>query len=257
MKLISVIALVAISLSSHAVQFNCSNNDNNSPQGLAALRGRLDDQSGKIELTGDGIYTSGSKREVVTFFRHQRADEDQFSFAKFTGGSLFHLFYFSLPKKALEGGQKSFKAYLNFLREGVGGMARFELACKVASTNELMAKITTKFNNLVTYERLEKEGFSDVIESVSRHSDLPKAVQNTLKRLELSIFDGWDATIERKSPYVINFSNDKYESDAIRIVKDGTTQGYVFNVTECNIEECYGWDALYLNAKGLVLKQSF
>jgi hypothetical protein len=56
---------------------------------------------------------------------------------------------------------------------------------------------------------------------------------------------------------VINFSNDKYESDAIRVVKDGVTQGYVFNVTECNIEECYGWEALYLNADGLVLEQSF
>jgi hypothetical protein len=139
MKLTTLMAIMAFSFSSYAVQFNCTNNDNNSPEGLAALRGRLNQKSGKIELTGDGIYTSGSKREVVTFFRNQRTDEDQFSFAKYTGGSLFHLFYFSLPKKALEGSQKNFTAYLNFLREGVGGMAQFKLGCKVANTNEIMA----------------------------------------------------------------------------------------------------------------------
>lgn len=257
MKLITLAALVTLSLSSQAVQFSCSNNNQNSPQGFAALKGQLNELGGKIELTGDGIYSFGSKRETVTFFRTKRANEDQFKFAKFTGGSLFHLFYFSLPKDALGSNQKKFTGYLNFLREGVGGMAQFKLSCKVTTTNELMAQITKKFNNLVTYERLEEEGFADVIESVAKHSDLPKAIQKTLERLELSIFDGWDVTINRKSEYVVNFSNNKYESDAIRIVKNGQTQGYVFNITECNIEECYGWDALYLNADGFVLEQSF
>lgn len=257
MKLLTLVALVAISISNHAVQFRCSNGEQNSPEGLAAFRGSLNDKGGKVEFTGDGIFSIGSKREVITFFRNERADEEKYSFAKFTGGGLFHLFFLSVPKKALEGKQKTFSAFLNFLREGVGGMAQFKVKCKVAKTNEVMTKILAKFNNLVTYERLEDEGFGDVIESVPSYEELPKAIQKTLIRLKLSIFSGWDVQVQGESEYVVNFSSDKYESDAIRIVKDGQTLGYVFNITECNIEECYGWDALYLDADGFVLDQSF
>lgn len=257
MKLFTFIALIAISFSNFAVQLSCSNSESNGPEGRAAFRGQLDLNGGKIEFTGDGIFSIGSQREVITFFRNQRENEEKFSFAKYTGGGLFHLFFLSVPKKALEGNQQRFVAYLNFLREGVGGMAQFKVECKRSSTDPVMAKILKKFNNLVTYERLENEGFADVIESVATYESLPREVKRTLNSLKLSIFYGWDVQIQGTSEYVVNFSSDKYESDAIRIVKEGQTLGYVFNITECNEEECYGWDALYLDAEGFILKQSF
>jgi|GEM_PF-4935436 len=134
------------------------------------------------------------------------------------------------------------------------------LGCLITSVNastDLMDQFITKYRNLITYNRLNQEE-QILVRLVQKAEALPTAVLTTLKSLELSLLDEWDPGLfTGKSYYVINFSTLPNESDAMVVQLEGEIFGYIFNVTECNEQECYGWDALYLDSKGVILKQTF
>lgn len=254
MKLLPIIVFGLLARSSFALDFQCDNVPTMA-QGKAELKGSLKKNKGKIEISGDGVYFNSTKKEVVPFARIERENEATFKFAKFTGGSLFHRFYFSLPKSALENKDKTFTGYLTFLREGVAGKENIKLACTVNRSNEIMTGFINRYSNLVTYDRMSEEDKKKV-NLISTPQDLPSKIYDRLRFLELSILQDWDVVSQGQSYDVVNFSNSE-ETDAYVVKVDGVVEGYIFNVTECNPEECYGWDALYLDASGKVLHKTF
>ncbi len=242
---------------SQATDFFCENKGNNQT-GSAQLKGSIDDLNGKVMVSGEAFYSSISRKEEITFFRNQRENEEQFSYARYTGGGLFHLFFFSIPKKFLSGEQSKFTGYLRYLREGVGDITEIVLKCGAQKENALMKTLISRYTNLITYERVQDEGDDDKVFPI-RYKELPKSVLKTLNKLEMNISNDWDfESTFPDSPYVVNFSPKATENDAM-VVRDnsGKVAGYIFNVTTCNIEECYGWDALYLDQSGYILHQSF
>jgi hypothetical protein len=240
-----------------AMNFSCESKGNHEA-GPAQLKGTMDQLNAKVTVSGEAFYSSISKKEKITFFRNQRENEEQYSYARYTGGGLFHLFYFSVPKKFLAGEQENFTAYLRYLREGVGGIGEITLKCASVEENTLMNTIISRYRNLITYDRVQDQGDDDKMIPVTFEM-LPRRVVTTLKKLKINISYDWDFDETfTDSPYVVNFSLKPQQNDALE-VRDpqGTTVGYVFNVTTCNSEECYGWDALYLNQDGHILYQSF
>lgn len=254
MKLITATLLGLTSIATFAVNFQCDNIPSRS-QGKAELKGSLNQKQGTLEISGDGVYFNSTKREVVPFARISRDNEEDYKFAKFTGGSLFHRFYFSLPKTALQGKNKKFTGYLTYLREGVGGKENIKVSCGLNPSNEVMNEFIKEYGNLITYDHMS-EVDKKKVKLISKINDLPKKILNRLTFLDLSLMEGWDTIHQGSSYYVINFENSN-ETDAFEVRVEGEIQGYIFNVTECNPEECYGWDALYLDAEGKVLYKSF
>lgn len=249
-----VLIISLLSFSTQASEIFCTNTPS-TRQGLATLRGKITGTNGKFEVAGDGIYFSSSKKENVTFFRNKRENEDKYKFAKFTGGSLFHLFFLSVPKTVIEKGQQSFPAYLTFLREGVGGKEEVKLSCKTFKVSFTMNSFINEHRNLITWEHLSDQE-KKLVTLIEDYNELPKEIKSRLEMLELSIMKGWDLIFEGKSNYVVNFENGE-QTDGMKVIKNGELEGYIFNVTECNPEECYGWDSLYLDERGNVLWKSF
>ncbi|MCR9205089.1 MAG: hypothetical protein NXH75_10955, partial [Halobacteriovoraceae bacterium] len=231
MKLVILGLLTLTSSMTFALNFTCDNVPTMA-QGKAELKGTLNKTKGEIEISGDGVYFNSTKREIVPFARIVRTNEETLKFSKYTGGSLFHRFYFSLPKSALEGQQKSFTGYLTYLREGVAGKENIKLSCSVNQSNEIMTEFINNYNNLISYDRMSEED-KKKINLILTPQDLPKRIYDRLQFLELSILQDWDIVSQGQSFDVVNFSKSE-ETDAYEVKVDGVIHGYIFNVTECN-----------------------
>ena len=143
-------------------------------------------------------------------------------------------------------------------------MTRFFIVLLIAAFSQVglaadvsMASLANKYNNLIHTDRIESQGDSDIILNVS-YASLPKSVKDKLEKLDISVMIDWDVIELRGSEWVINEDLTNLEGHSIfKVVVEGKTLGYIFNVTNCNIEECYGWDALYLGPRGGVVYKSF
>lgn len=224
--------------------------------GKAQVSGHLDQRNGQLTLSGDALLDNSYSRKNIAFHRQIRVNENTYKFSKYTGSTLFYFYTFSVPKGLEQMGTSNFKAYITAIREGVGGKQDIELSCQKTLHLDLINSFVREYRNLITYYHLKPE-HRELVELISLPQDLPKTILETLSSLNISLALDWDFFEDNPNSYIINFSASPEESDAMAIVKDGETIGYIFNVTECNIEECYGWDALYLGANGTVIFKSF
>ncbi len=257
MKTILGFALTLLSLNVQAVTIQCTSEDGNTKK--AFIKGDLTDKKGSLKISGDEIYFNTYEKETISFNRQIRANEDSFSFAKFSGGegSLFHFFYLSLPKQTFTNPAPKFPAFLSYLREGVGGMGEVKLSCQTFAKNQYMQSLISNYRNIITYDHLSADDLENV-KPFTKYNELPKLVQDTLKELKLVIVVDGNVSSRSGSFFsMINFSEEEYENDALVVFDQGQTVGYIFNVTECNPEECYGWDALYVDVAGNILFKSF
>lgn len=257
MKTMLSFALALLSLNLQAITIQCTTEDGNPKK--AFIKGDLTDKKGSLEISGDEIYFNTSTKEKIGFNRQIRPNEDGFSFAKFSGGdgSLFHFFYLSLPKQTFTNPAPKFPAFLSYLREGVGGMGEVKLSCQTFPKNAYMETLISNYRNLITYDYLSVADLENV-KPFTKYNELPKLVQETLRRLKLVIVVDGNVSSRSGSFFsMINFSEEEYENDALVVIDQGQTVGYIFNVTECTPEECYGWDALYVDAAGNILYKSF
>lgn len=258
MKTILGFTIAILSFSAHAVTIQCTSADGNPKK--AFVKGELTDKKGTLVISGDDVFFNTYEKETIGFNRQIRANEDSFSFAKFSGGdgSLFHFFYLSLPKQVFTNSTTEFPAYLSYLREGVGGMGEVKLSCQTFAKNPYMQDLISRHRNIITYDDLTAAD-QEKVKLVTKYEELPKKIQAVLNELKLSIVVNEEPILsyDRDFSMMINFSDLGYQNDALEVTEQGQTVGYAFNVTECNPEECYGWDALYLDAAGNILFKSF
>jgi hypothetical protein len=225
--------------------------------GRAQINGYLDQRSGWLTLSGDAILDSGYTTENVEFLRQIRVNESELKFAKYTGSTLFYFYTFSLPKNIDQQTSTNFTAYIGDIREGFGGKQDIELSCTKAMNVDLILEFVQEYRNLLTYDRLKPE-HKEIVELIQSPQDLPKNIQEAIRSLRIAYSIDWEFSDNYvHGSYVINYSILPDESDAMVIIKDGEPVGYIFNITECNKEECYGWDALYLDTNGTVIYKSF
>jgi hypothetical protein len=252
---ISFITYLGISTAYAQTYFSCEFKQMN--LGSAKVSGFLDARSGHLALSGDAILDSNSAKDKVAFYRQLRANENELKYSKYSGSTLFYFYTFSVPKNLEQSHQQNFTAFLTSIREGVDGKQDIALDCKKSIYANLINSLVREYRNLVTYDRLKPE-HKKFITPVKTQNELPANILNTIRSLRIHLVTDWDfIDNDNHSPYVINFGTDDYDFDAMAINHNEKVIGYIFNVTECYIEECYGWDALYLDADGNVIYKSF
>jgi hypothetical protein len=228
-------------------------------EGRVQLNGSIGQSNGDITVKGDGALDSSYSSERVFLNRQIRPEEPSFSYAKYSGGTLFRFYYLSIPKNLEASRFENFKAYLTILREGVGGKKQFELDCKKSTGSSLIRDFVRRYSNIITYDRLS-EADRQKVQPVQKFNVLPERVRQTLLELDLAIAVEWDVIQGplEDAYHMISFSDDVNSNDALAILgENGEVVGFAFNVTSCNPEECYGWDALYLDAEGTIFFKSF
>lgn len=254
--LLSTILNFSLSTAYSKTFFSCEFNQFNI--GSAKVSGSIDNRKGQLLLSGDAILDNGYSTERVEFNRQIRSNEATLNYSKYTGSTLFHFYSFSVPKSLDALSTPFFKAYITAIREGVGGKQDIELNCVKSLYTDVINSFVSEYRNLLTYDRLIPE-HKEMVKPIQDPQDLPKGVLETLKSLKITFSIDWDfdSNNNGSSPYVINFSPTVDENDAMAIIVDQKEIGYIFNITECNVEECYGWDALYIDANGTVIFKSF
>lgn len=247
MKLVFSFLMIALLGSAQAVTFECVG-----PQ-KTGIRGNLDQNNGKLEIASGSL---DFRSKLFQFTRAKRRNEGQYKFAKFIGSDLFYNFDFSMPKSTLSGqSTNDFVGYIGWIREGVGGKEDIRLDCGLVDNNPVMTNLYKKYRNLFELDRLSASE-KKMVTSVETPEDLPKAILEKLKTLGFTITIQ-DEVIHNGGELVVSFSNSD-DFNYSFVVKEGkTTLGYVFSLVTCNPEECYGWDALYLDSKGNILFKSY
>jgi hypothetical protein len=256
-QIVWLLSLVFLSVSpSYAkTYFSCEYSQSNI--GTAKVSGFLENRSGMVELSGDAILDNSHSRDSVAFNRQIRVNEETLRYAKYTGSTLFYFYTLSVPKNLHQVTTQNFKAYITAIREGVAGKQDIELKCQKPINIEVMTMFVEEYRNLITYDRLLPE-HKEFITPVQSSSDLPENILSALKAMKISIANDWEFENDSAgSGYVINISQNRDENDAMAVTYKGRTIGFIFNITECNSEECYGWDALYLDSNGTVIFKSF
>ena len=117
------------------------------------------------------------------------------------------------------------------------------------SPQKTLEEISKKYDNLITWERIQENQDTDKIRPAKA---LPLSVLKTFKKVDLNLALDFEPIIESNSPYVV-----VEETDIFEVFYKDQVLGYIFNVTECTEEECSGWNALYTNEKGEVVKKTF
>ena len=126
-----------------------------------------------------------------------------------------------------------------------------------AVANEAVLAIAKKYKNLITADRIQDRGDQERIVVINAKK-LPQSVYAKLKKLDVTLYQEEEVLVDGKSEYaVLNNGNDGWFDNFKILDKNGQTAGYAFNVSECNLEECYGYDALYLDAEGALVYKSF
>ncbi|MAF78529.1 MAG: hypothetical protein CME60_10220 [Halobacteriovoraceae bacterium] len=222
------------------------------------LKGEVNLSEAKLKLSGSSLFDQELRLSPLTFERSIRTQESSYAFAKYSASTLFNALYFSLPKDLFQSSKTSFKAYLTLYREGIGGRTNELLNCskKKAMNNSLMSHFIQEYRNLITLDHINEED-REFIHLIHKIDLLPSKILKALNHLNLNLLNDWDTISSTESEYVINFSENE-TTDAFEVInQQKETVGYIFNVTQCNPEECYGWDALYLDVEGNLLFKSF
>ncbi len=131
---------------------------------------------------------------------------------------------------------------------------------KSSEKNKLMKSLIGKYNNLIDEERIKDNNDEKTILSLSA-KDLPYQILLTLSQLNITVFQDGRQVVsgnDDSEHVVFNNENNQGQSDTFLVKdEDNQTVGYIFNISTCNIEECYGSDALYLDVNGDILSRSF
>ena len=129
----------------------------------------------------------------------------------------------------------------------------------ISYENKVMEELAGRYKNIFTQDDIDKDD-QDQIKALSSN-ELPSTVIDFLKSLEISLFQDGKTLVNGTSQYfVFNNEFDDDNSDVFVVTdkdKKDVVVGYIFNVTQCDTEECYGWDALYVGPKGQLVYKSF
>ncbi|MBY0314760.1 MAG: hypothetical protein K2Q26_04535 [Bdellovibrionales bacterium] len=117
--------------------------------------------------------------------------------------------------------------------------------------SSLVQKVADQYLNHITWEEVQANGDTDIIR-LANIDKIPSEVIAELELLDLFVNFEFPKFWNSKSPLGI-----ADPQDIMEIFDESGIAGYAINVTECNTEECFGWEALYLDKNGTTVKNTF
>ena len=130
------------------------------------------------------------------------------------------------------------------------GAVEWQIQKKESEGTALLDYIYNKYNNIITWRKVQNSGDTDKIRPSNR---LPLKILETIHDLNLNLTLNDKLIIRGDSFYTILDSED----DIMEVFVGNSIVGYIFNIAECTPEECYGWDALYLKPDGTIAYKTF
>ena len=127
---------------------------------------------------------------------------------------------------------------------------------EITYKNAKMEALASKYKNIFTQDDIDKDD-EDRIFPISV-KELPDSVVDFLKLLDITAYESGKTVIQGQGPLII--ANDEFDSgnsDAFVVKENQEILGYIFNITTCDEEECYGFDALYVGPEGQLVYKSF
>lgn len=126
------------------------------------------------------------------------------------------------------------------------------------SNSRLMNKIYQKYQNQITLTKIYKSNDQHIIQAIPSATQLPLSVVQTLNSEHISLYENpifisfWGSGL-----FILNNFSTPNNIDMFQVHHNGRLHGYIFNISQCEEDVCYEFDALYLNHLGQILHKTY